>query len=158
MSQVNKVSQEVMDLVAKLSPLLTLDKSTGIATLEEGTYVNLLPEGVTQKAYEQIQDHTKNMAAASLYALGTVSIPAWQENKDLAHTYLTVPMIKKDAIEIRMDRTNTVPAKDANGNDTTREIYGTSSVKIDTYGIGKRGDLKKIKDQMAANATAALSK
>jgi len=153
-----KISQEVMDLVAKLAPLTTLDKSTGIATVEEGTYVKLLPEGLTQEMCEQVQDHTKNMVAAALHTLGTVSIPAFKSNKDLTDTYLSVPMIKKDSIEVKMNRVSMVPGKDADGKDITRESFGTTSVKIDTYGVGKRGDLKKIKEMMAEEATKALGK
>jgi hypothetical protein len=158
MTQANNFSQEINDLVAKMGPRMTLDKSTGEATIAKDTYASLLPEGITIEVVEQIQDYTKNLATASLYALGTAAIPVWKDNKDLNTASMSMPMSGKDSLNINLTRHSTIPGKDANGNETTRDVYCSSSVKIDTYGIGKRGDMKRVKDFLAESALAALGK
>ena len=152
----NGVSQPVLELTERISHGLTMDKKTGIAAVDEKTYVNLLPEGLTEEIVKQVQVHNMNFVAASLNALGEASIPVFKKQKDLPSTTLTVPMIGKDSITVNMERSSMVPGKDEAGNPTTTEKFGTSSVKMDIYGVHKRGDLLKVKRLLAESAQAAF--
>jgi len=152
------ISQEVMDLADRVSQSLTMEKTTGIAAVPDDTYVKLMPVDLNEDVAKRLQTYNMEFAAASLYALGEAAIPVFTKQKELEKVSLVVPMIGKDKLELEMERSRQVPFREEDGTNTTRSSFGTTSVKMDIYGVGKRGDLKKIKELLSEQATAAFGK
>lgn len=157
-SRARKISNEITELAEMISHRLTMDTNTGVASVDDSTYVDLLPDGITREVVEKVQHHTMNMSAAALLALGEASIPVLKENSSLKETKLSVPIVNKDSIDVSFGRTKDTPYVDSSGVGQIKTTYGVGSVKVDNYGIGKRGDLLKVKAMLAEQAQKELSK
>lgn len=162
MSQATEVTKsaikpEIVEMAASISKVMTLDKSTGIATCEEGTYKNLLPEGLTEEIVVAVQDYNGKMAAAASLALGNAAIPAMTKNKDLNKATLTLPTVGKDYIGVNFDRSRQVPARDENNQPCgTKTKFGSTSAEYSMYATGSRGQLLAVKKELAEQALAAF--
>lgn len=152
------INKDIIELADRISSSLTMDKTTGVAAVPADLYIQLLPEGLTEEAVQMVQTHTVNMTAASLLSLGEAAIPVLKKNAAINHVTLDVPMIGKDKIQLNFERSRQIPYTDKDGVATTHPSYGTSNVKIDTYGVGKRGDLKKIREFLISQATESFGK
>jgi len=150
-----KLSPKCAELADRFAQRLTMDKKTGQTGGLETAYVDCLPAGITKEIVEEVREYTMNAGNAGLYVL-EAAIPVMKANKDITDVKLVIPMTGNDTITAQLTRERHVPGKDDKGNDTSNISYGSTQVKIDTYGLGKRGDMAKIKKLLAEQAQAAF--
>lgn len=161
MSTTTKALPEIKDNVSTLAKTiqgaLSIDKETGTGTVTPDFYVANLPEGVTAETVKSIQAYNTTMAAALTLALGRESIPVMTKNKGLEQTTVNLPTVGKDSFSatfVRSVKTNNPFDKEAAPTDK----FGSASVKYDMYGAGSRGQVKAVKENLVAEATAAFGK
>jgi hypothetical protein len=79
-----------------------------------------------------------------------------QANKELERSTLELPTIGKDGFDFTYDRSRQVqtPERNADGSVTagTKTAFGSLRVGYKTYGTKSRGELLKVKEQLANDA------
>jgi hypothetical protein len=154
-----KINDNVQALTAELEKEIKIDTS-GVGSIDEATYVKHLTAStdLTKENVESLQAFNTTFIAAGLHAFGNKSIDTIKANKDLERTTLAVPMVGKDAINYVFDKTATVPDRsEGAGEGATTTKYGQTRASLDIYGAsGSRGQLKGVRDQLAADALAAF--
>lgn len=151
------IKTDTQDFADKIAKEIKIDKA-GTATITEGVYVANLPEGITEETITAVRSYDTNFAAASLLALGRNAAEAMKKNKELDTVALSIPATGKDSFELQYKRSKekTVTAEDGSVSNETR--YGAAQVRFDMYGTGNRGQLKAVKENLAAEALAAFGK
>jgi hypothetical protein len=157
------LKEDVTSLADKLKKLIKIDHKTGSADVEEGAYVKHLPEGLTADTIKHVQSYNSLFSAAGALAVGECSIAAGKKNKEIDRITVDIPTVGKDKFTFVFDREKQVPNRVADGQggtkmDGSKTVYGNISVSLDIYGTRNRGELKKIKELLGAEATAAFSK
>lgn len=147
------IRQETRDLAVRLKSAISIDPKTGLATIKDGTYQEHLPEGLTVEHVKALQLHNSNVAAAATLALGEEAIPLMKKHKDLERVSLEIPAVGKDKFEVVIDR-HQVGRNPADGKEI--DTYGATRVKYVTYGVKPRGEMGKVRAQLAALAMDAL--
>ena len=149
----SNVKLHILELSERLQSEITLDKKTGVGTVAEGTYERLLPGGIDMDTVKKINEHNQAMVAAGTHALGVVSIPVMKKDNDLGRTTLVIPTVGKDYMGFAFDRSREVRAP---GSDTPVTKFGSTTQEIVTYGTKNRGDLAKVKSELAEMALDAF--
>lgn len=153
----SSVKIDTVDLSNKLSEAITLDKKSGVATIDPETYVKLLPAGLTKTNVEALRAYDSHILAAGAHALGKLSIPVMKKDANLDKTTLTIPMTGKDYIGISFDRSRQVPSRDENNQPNgTKTKFGAVSAEIVLYGAKTRGQLAAVKSELTEMAAAAF--
>lgn len=150
-----EIKAEIVQLADKIKKEITIDGSTGVATVPKELYANTLPDGLTVDTIKQLQDHNSQFAAASYMALGEASIPVMKKHKDLDRSTLDIPTVGKDHFSLTFDRSGEVRAP---GGGDPKTVYGTGRVAFNMYGTKNRGELSKVRDMLSEKAAAALGK
>lgn len=150
MSQIN---ENVVALKEKIKAAVTPDASTGVIGSPKELYESLLPEGLTLELKKQFQTHDGQVVAAAAAATGEIGIELMQKNKELDRVSLEIPVGHKDKINIAFDRSRQVPDRETNG---TKTKYGVLSADYTMYGSKSRGDMLKVKTELAEAALKAL--
>lgn len=106
------IKQDILDLSASLTKVMTIDSKTGSVTVEPETYVKLLPEGLSKEQVIQVQDYNSRLAAAAAHAVGMLAIPVMKKNKDLDRASMSMGTVGKDTLSVNFDRSRQVPSRD----------------------------------------------
>lgn len=150
-----EINENIISLADKIEDRIIFGEN-GVATVAADTYKELLPEGVTEEVYIKVMDHNTDIAIAGTRALGRKSIPHMLANPDIAQTSLSIGTVGKDRFDFTFTKERPVPMKNADGVMGTKSSFGTSAVSFDQYGLGKRGDMAKVKAMLAEQATEAF--
>lgn len=164
----SEIKPEVLDLAKVLKGGMPVAKDGNgtpsenlyTGTLEEGVRKHLpeavntaLPEGAILEVLNAEQKHRSVFTAAGGLAFGENSLDVMKKNAEVSQTSISIPMIGKDTLNYTFQRERPIP--NANGEGTTVK-YGSLSTKFDMYGAGSRGQLLKVKQDLAERATAAF--
>lgn len=149
------ISQNIISLADKMEDHIVFGEN-GVAVVPAETYKDLLPEGVSEELYMKVMDHNVDFATAGVRALGRKSIPHMQANPDITQTSLAVPAFGKDRFNFTFTKERPVPSKNEDGVVGTKSSYGTAAASFDQYGLGKRGDMAKVKAMLVEQATEAF--
>jgi hypothetical protein len=155
------IKPEITDLEKKISEAMKMDikDNVGICTVEDGLYVKMLPEGITEDHVRTIQKYNSQLAAASLLAVGNVAVPAMREHSNLNKVSLEFPTVDKDHIDVNFDRSRQVPSRDENNvPNGTKTKYGSAQVSYSMYGTSSHGQLLAVKKMLAEQAMEAFGK
>lgn len=152
-----KLHPLVVDLHEKLDKKIELDPKTGAPNDLKTLWAENLTGNLTTDLYKELQDYNTAFATAAGWTIGEKSVPVMSKNPNVDRVQAIFPMVGKDVMSATFSRSTNVPAKDASGNNTTRESYGTLSIKFDHYAGKPHGDLNKIKDMLSAAAAKAFS-
>lgn len=147
------VKSEVADLAELIRKDIKLDHTSGVATVSADLYVKTLPEGLSKEVVQQVQQHNSLFAAAGLLALGEESIATMKKHKGLDKTSLEVGATGKDSFSFQFARSKEV--RDVSSGETSTK-FGAGSVGFNMYGVGSRGEVKKVKNLLAERAAEAL--
>jgi hypothetical protein len=161
-----KFKPTTTELSAEIKKEMKLDPKTGVGSVTEGWYVNTLgsavPDDIKAKypgiendvvpIIKGVQDHNTIVAAAAGLAFGQMSQDAMQANKELERATLELPTIGKDGFDFTYDKTRQVPDRTADGTVGTKTVHGSLRVGYRTYGTKSRGELMKVKEQLAIDA------
>jgi hypothetical protein len=151
----SKVHPRVRSLADTLKAEITVDKKTGTSTPSADYLEKTLPEGLTVDHIKATFDHVQDLVAAGTLALGELSTPVMKKDESLTRTSLVLPLTGKNHIGVVFDRTREVRAP---GSDTPVTKYGSSTQEVVIYGAKNRGELAKVKDELADLAMAAFKK
>lgn len=147
-----EIKTDVLELSKTLKGRIKIGEN-GVASIEPGTYVSLLPEGVTEDNVKKLQSFHSELAAAATLATGELAVPYMKKNKDVASVDLSIPMIGKDSLDVNIKREKTVT------NPTTKEqstVYGAATAGFSVYSTRPRGEMAKVKSHLAELAMKAL--
>jgi hypothetical protein len=148
----SEIKKDVTDLAKVLKGKITIGDN-GVATVKEGTYIELLPEGVTEDTVKALQAHNSTLVAAAALATGELGIDYMKKHKDVAAVELTIPTVGKDSLDI------TVKREKHGINPSNKEpivSYGNVSAGFSIYSTRPRGELGKVKEHLAGLALKAL--
>lgn len=151
----SEIKQDTLDLAKTLKGAITIGEN-GVATIKEGTYVENLPEGLTEDHVKQLQGYHSALGAAGTLALGELGVPYLKKHKEVDRIELTVPAVGKDTLDFTFDRQKvvTVPKKD--GPNEEKTVYGASTFRHSEYSTRPRGELSKVKDHLYELAAKQL--
>lgn len=154
---IKPIDQEIVNMAAAITAELKVDPKTGVGTLSRAdVYEALLPEGLTAQIVADVRAHDGKMAAAGLLALGEATVPLMKKHKDLTSTTLTIPATGKDSFSFSMSRERQVPDKGVDGTYGTKTKYGSGTAEFNMYGTKTNGQLKTVKQTLAAAALASF--
>lgn len=125
----------------------------GVADISADTYEATLPEGKSMAELKEYNDHRDVVVAAATLALGELSVPYFQANKDAQQVSVSIP-VYKDNINVVVQRTKELPASTYLPEGKT--VYGASRTQYVANGAVNRGELKKVKSHLNTIAEAAL--
>lgn len=153
----HNIKPEIRATADLLKAEIALDKKSGIATVDAGTYIKLLPPGLTKDIVEAVQAYNTQIVAAGALALGEMAIPVMKKDANLDRATLTIPMTGKDYIGVSFDRSRQVPSRDADNNPNgTKTKFGSTTTEIAMYGTKSRGQLMQVKNLLGELAVAAF--
>jgi hypothetical protein len=161
-----KFKPTTTELSAEIKKEMKLDPKTGVGSVTEGWYVNNLgravPDDIKAKypgiendvvpIIKSVQDHNTIVAAAAGLAFGQMSEAVMKDNKEIERTTMDLPTLGKDGFDFTYDRTKQVPDRTADGTVGTKTVHGSLRVGYRTYGTKSRGELLKVKEQLATDA------
>lgn len=150
-----ELTKEVLDLSAKITNGLTLDGK--VVTPAEGLYESLLPEGLSMDTLERAQAHDTQVLAAAAHAVGMLAIPAMKKDESLNKITLELPTVGKDTFGVAFDRVRQVRDGAPGDKDAgMKPKYGITTVSVDKYGAGNRGEVGAVKAFLSNEAAEAL--
>jgi hypothetical protein len=147
-----EIKSDIVSLSKTLKGKITIGEN-GVAVVEPGTYVALLPEGISEDSVKQLQSFHSELAAAATLATGELAVPYMRKNKGVASVELSIPMVGKDALDVSIKREKTVI------NPSTKEhstVYGAATAGFTVYSTRPRGEMAKVKSHLAELAMKAL--
>lgn len=148
-----KIEPAVRELADKIKEVMVIDGNTKLASVADGTYVKLLPAGVTEEQIKAVQEHNTTFIAAGALAFGEASINAMKADEKLDAIELSIPTVGSDTFGFNFKRSAQVPTP---GSKETHTSFGQMRVKAEVYATGSRGELANVKKQLAADALAAF--
>lgn len=148
----NEIKSDILELSKTLKGKIKIGEN-GVATVEEGTYIALLPEGVTEDNARKLQSFHSELAAAATLATGELAVPYMKKHKDVASVDLTIPMIGKDSLDVNIKREKVVTNPQTKSQST---IYGAATTGFTVYSTRPRGEMAKVKSHLAELAMKAL--
>jgi hypothetical protein len=147
-----EIKSDILELSKTLKGKIKIGEN-GVATVEEGTYVSLLPEGVTEDNARKLQSFHSELAAAATLATGELAVPYMKKHKDVVSVDLTIPMIGKDSLDVNIKREKTVTNPQSKEQST---VYGAATAGFTVYSTRPRGEMAKVKSHLAELAMKAL--
>ena len=156
----DQAKKPLHDDVTALSTIIqagiTVDTKASTATVADGLYKDNLPVGLTMEAVKTVSDYNSTFVAAGTHAMGMVAIEAMKSNKKLEKLSVDITMGVKDNLSITVDRVKEVPNRFGNGEAITK--YGATSVTYEVKAGKNAGQLKSVRAELNALASAALAK
>lgn len=151
----SELKKETLDLSAKIGKGLTLDNE--VITASDGLYESLLPEGISMDTLERVQAHNTEVLAATAHAVGMIGIEAMKKDESLNKVTLELPTVGKDTFNFAFERSRQVRASAPGEKDTAMKTkYGISTIGVDYYGAGPRGEVQAVKTFLSDTAAEAL--
>lgn len=149
------IKPEVEDMAQLIEKGSTYEKGVGTVTPE--VYEKILEEGGVEKSMvEKLQKLNTTLVAAATLAHGRASLDLMKKDKTLLQTELSMPMVGKDTLDITFNRTKEVG--DGNRENPGKKlIYGQTRPVFSIHASGNRGELAKVKDELAASAATLFS-
>lgn len=145
------INQEIKDLAAKLS--VTIDPTTGLATLQDDAYAATLPEGITGEQIKALHKHNTNFITAMGLAVGEAAIPVMKKHNDLKIVEAETKDQAGNKFGITFHRTK--QSGPPGGEKTDK--FGVLNADIELRASRKIGQLGAVKAHLGDLATKALA-
>lgn len=120
----------------------------GIVEVPKDFYESLLPEGVSLKDVQKVQQANSTIIAGVGLALGDVGLAAFKKDKKLEQLSVSVNA-GKDKLEVGLSRSRT-SRNPTDGSEIVK--HGVLSANWRVAAAGNRGDFKKVRDNVAERA------
>lgn len=127
----------------------------GLNTVPKEVYEEHLPEGVDMKTVESVMGHNERMTAALTLANGEYALDAMKKDKSLQKVSTTMKYGKFGEATSSLERSAEGRKSVADPTIITR--YGVTSTKVKTTAGKNRGDLKKVRESLAQQASDLFS-
>lgn len=155
-SEIKPSTKELSSLIVKGMKLgaggvIEIDADTFLKTLE-GT-------GITEANYKAVQKHSAEFFAASMDAAGSIAIPAMKKDKKLDQVSVEIPVLKDTVSHVIMRSKEVMAGMPKEGGEReTKTTYGYVSSRYVTDVTGAKGEAKKVRAHIAAQALEAFGK
>ena len=155
-----EVSKEVLEVSAKLKPLLEnfkVDGSNADIVVEADPYLEFMKEGgITKDTLKKVSDLNTTYIAGVAHAVSDKAIPLFKDNSDVKEINVQGKLNGRDSFDINVKRE--VTRLTAPGSKETTTDYGVMSCKVTTFaGRHKSGQLGLVRDELKAKALEALA-
>lgn len=151
-----KISTEVEELGEKIKKFLSVDSTTGVATVEDDLYKNTLTNDLTYDLVTKVKKHDRAFIAASAKAFGELAIEAMASNKKLETSSVEIPMSRFDSVTHNIDRHKTY-TNHLNGANATVERHGALiSAYTNKGGKNSSAELKRVRTTLQELAAKKL--
>lgn len=146
------INQDIRDLASKLK--VSIDPTTGLATLQDDAYDSLLPEGITTETVKQLHKHNTSFITAMGLAVGEAAIPAMKKHGDLKIVEAEAKDAAGNKFGVTFHRTK---LSGPPGGEKT-EKFGVLNAEFELRAARKIGQLGVVRNFLAEEATKALAK
>ena len=157
MAEESKISAEVETMAKTIEKYIEVDQKTGNGTEKENVFEKTLPDDLDMDTVKKVGDHNSNFVAAGAYAFGKMAVKAMHKNASLEEADLKLKMSGRDHVEYHMNRQKTY-ANHLTGNGQTVVKHGVLTTEYQVSGGRNSGQLKHVRDELAAIAQKALEK
>lgn len=134
---------------------LSADGKTGLLTQTEGSFENLLPEGLTIEHVTSVDTHRSNYAAAGARAVGMLGAETLRDHPSLSEVKGTLSLGGTTNINLVVNRSTEHNNMAKPGEKITK--YGSMTVDYEFSGAKNSGQLKAARREVQDIATAYLS-
>jgi len=146
------INEDIKSLAAKLS--VTIDPTTGLATLQDDAYESTLPEGITADTIKSLHKHNTSFITAMGLAVGEAAIPVMKKHADLKIVEAETKDSAGNKFGITFHRTK--PSGPPGGEKTDK--FGVLSADIELRAARKIGQLAAVRAHLGDLATKQLAK
>lgn len=148
------IKEEIIDLANALKKEFEIGEG-GVITVPKDLYEKTLPEGLTLADVKKVQEHNTALVAASALAVGEVGNAHFKKHKKDDRLSLEFKA-GVDSISIDYQRSKEYPNfKDPEGPKIQK--YGILTAGYESQaGVGSRGQLSRVKKNLAAKAAELL--
>lgn len=158
-----QLNKDVLDARDRVKSLMTIDKDSGVITVEPTSFETTLPEGVTPEMVNKVDKARGDFIAGVACVIGDLGMDALEENKALAAVSTAFKAGDDFTVTTKLDRTTSglIPRKPDAPADAPQETYtkhGVLSVKV-RYdgGSADKGQLGKVKKAIGNAAAEAFA-
>ncbi len=156
MSEKNEIviAETVTELASKIKEHLSVDKKTGVITAAADIYKTCLPDDMSADTVQRVRDHDTTFVAATVKAVGDISLPVMAKNKELESTTGVVDMLAKSHVSVDFKRKEEFPNPKEKGATITK--FGTTKVEVHHAAGHNAGELKKARNWLKEEAEKTL--
>jgi hypothetical protein len=150
-----EINENILDLSGKIDKHFTIDK-TGKAEVDEHTYVDCAPEGITRESIVAHNEYRDSFVAAATHAAGLAANAAAKKHKAIDEVSFSFPLAGKDAYNLEWQRSKEVP--NGIGADAgTKTVFGHTTRGVQqTATKGSSGQMKAVLAAISENAKELL--
>lgn len=151
------IKDEVRSIANTVKKSLTLDKASGVFSVEGDPYKDTLPDDLTMKTVISVHDHDANFVAGSTLAFGELSIEAMSKDKKLTQTEVHIPTDRRNMVDITMDRHRSYTDRMTDpANPKPVEKYGVINASFDFKPGKNTGQVKQVREMLGEAAEKAF--
>lgn len=150
---------EVLEMSSKITQNIAYNKKTKEGEEQNHVYEAVLPPSLTMETVNAVAKQNATFIAAGTHAWGNMAIEAMRADGDLNETSLQLKMAGKDTLSISVQRSkeyNNSLAKEGDPKTVTK--FGVVTATYDVVAAANRGQLKAVRNELAALAAEHLSK
>lgn len=159
-TEVKKELPELKEGTAKLSAelqkLLDIDTKTGIGSISQDAYEQLLPADIDLSIVKRLQEHHTTLYAAAFDAVATKATELGGKHKGLTEVSVGFPLLGKDRLDVTWTRSKEVNdgiQKAGEPPVAKKTVYGVMAGKLTTTGTStSSGELGKVAKRARAAA------
>lgn len=139
----------VTELAGKIEAGLSYKE--GKIEVDANTYLQTLPEGLTEEIVKQVEDHNSNFYPAATRAIGQLANKELKKDKDLQKVEATVPLFGKNKLELTVERKHVFPnPADA---ENPKTVFGNVKVSLITQSArASRGVMDQVRKELQDKA------
>jgi hypothetical protein len=151
-----ELSAATLELSKQLQSKIEIDTKTGIATIGQDAYEQLLPADIPLETVKKLQAHHTHLFAAAFDAVGTKALAVANTAKKLTEVTASFPLAGKDRLDVtwtkEVERNAGLPTGD--GKPVPKKtVYGVMTGKLITTGTDTgAGELGKVAKRQKAAA------
>lgn len=151
----SEINETVLGLSERLTKHFTVDKE-GKTTVNEHSFVDCAPEGITRETIAAHIEYRDNYVAAATHAAGLAANAAAKKHKAIEEVSAVFPLGGKDTYNFEWQRQKEVPngiGKEAG----TKTVFGhTTRGVTHTATKGSAGQMKAVLAAISENAKELL--
>lgn len=130
--------------------------TAGVVEVPADFAEKLLPEGLTMETVEAVQDLTGEVVSGLGLALGNLGIKAFKKDPKLEQVSASFKF-GKDVHNATFQRVREVPINRPGEERKTAPKYGVLSNSVTVHGAGNKGNLRKVRQHLSAEAAKVLA-
>lgn len=150
----SEIKPHITALSTKLKEGMKLGDG-GVITTDKDLYEKTLPEDLNMDTVKKVYGHTEDLVAAMTLATGEIAEGAMKKDKKLDAVSSELKIGKHAEVNVGYLRSQQQKIRDLqNPQNPPREVvkYGVTTARVKTLGQKNRGELKKVRSQLAEKA------